>query len=84
MDSRLFSFVGGMVGDRLPTASRSAVIGGLVDPTRASGVWHLHGIIGNERYVTAQEKAKLLVKQEGLGRPTATCAALIPIRKNSQ
>jgi len=33
--------------------------------------------------VTHDEKNQLVAKQPGLGRPEATCAALIPIRKNA-
>ena len=42
----------------------------------------LRGITSNERYVVREEKTQLLAKQQGLGRPEATCAALIPIRKS--
>src|SRR5439155_1357814 len=43
--------------------------------------WLLRGITSHERYVTRPEKNALLAKQPALGRPHATCAALIPIRK---
>jgi chlorite dismutase len=96
MTTRLFSFAGGtagewrlvrmetIVGDPLPSVSRLTVIDGSVDSAHTSTVWCLCGITSNERYVTAQEKAQLVAKQEGLGRPTATCAALIPIRKTAE
>ena len=45
--------------------------------------WVLFGITSNERYVNRVEKDLLVATQEGLGRPTARCAALIPIRKNA-
>lgn len=48
------------------------------DPT-----WVLRGVSSNTRYVTNKEKAELQAKQSGLDRPEATCAALIPIRKNA-
>lgn len=38
--------------------------------------------MSNERYVTRTEKESLVAKQEGLGRPEARCAVLIPVRKN--
>jgi hypothetical protein len=44
--------------------------------------WQLCGVSSNTRYVTNQEKMDLEKVQAGLGRPEATCAALIPIRKN--
>lgn len=73
-----------IAGDPLPPASRLAVIDGAIDPARPGAAWSLRGITSNERYVTAQEKAQLVAKQEGLGRPETTCAALIPIRKTAQ
>lgn len=48
----------------------------------SSGIWTLRGFSSNIRYAEKVEKEKLLAVQEGLGRPQATCAALIPIRKN--
>jgi chlorite dismutase len=39
--------------------------------------------MSNERYVSREEKTQLVAIQEGLGRPSSTCAALIPIRKNA-
>lgn len=96
MNARRFSFVGGssgnwavtgmttIVGDSLPDVSRLAIVGGTVDGTPAGSAWCLRGITSNERYVTAQEKAQLVAKQEGLGRPLATRAALIPIRKTAE
>ncbi len=96
MATRLFSFLGGdagdwridrmdaIVGDPLPVAMRLAVRDGSVESTDAGAVWRLLGITSNERYVTAHEKAQLVAKQEGLGRPEATCAALIPIRKTAE
>lgn len=44
--------------------------------------WQLRGITSNERYVERAEKAQLLARQPALGRPEATRAALIPIRKS--
>lgn len=47
-----------------------------------SGLWTLRGFSSNIRYATKAEKENLLAMQQGLGRPEATCAALIPIRKS--
>jgi chlorite dismutase len=88
---RLFTFAGGdsgawrivrstaVAGEPLPEASRLAIIPGDADPGATK--WRLRGITSNERYVTRAEKGELVAKQEGLGRPASTCAALIPIRK---
>lgn len=94
MTSRLFSFVGGDTGPWRVTGMR-AVIGEPIaqaarldivsDPATASSApsgWVLRGITSNERYVQRSEKDQLLARQQGLGRPEATCAALIPIRKS--
>ena len=53
-----------------------------VDETPANLAWALRGVASNTRYVTRDEKSQLQAVQAGLGRPDATCAALIPIRKN--
>jgi chlorite dismutase len=45
--------------------------------------WRLAGVTSHARYVERGEKAQLTAVQAGLGRPEATCAALIPIRKSS-
>lgn len=97
--SRLFSFVGGatgrwriqsvecIVGDaaqmRIAMAARLSVTAGAVGEAPADAAWTLRGIISNERYVTRDERAVLVDRQQGLGRATAPRAALIPIRKTS-
>jgi chlorite dismutase len=44
--------------------------------------WRLAGVASHARYVERAEQAQLAAAQAGLGRPEATCAALIPIRKS--
>ncbi len=46
-------------------------------------LWTLRGITSNVRYVEQSEKIALAAKQAGLGRPSATFAALIAIRKSA-
>ena len=58
------------------------VAGELPQPLGTS--WLLRGITSNERYVTRDEKGELLAKQQSLGRPESTCAALIPLRKTAE
>ena len=91
---RLFSFIGGsdgpwritenraIVGEPLAAASHIRVEPG----DRGSGgyAWTLRGMTSNERYLTRPEKSALVAVQQGLGRPEATCAALIPISKNEE
>ena len=45
------------------------------------GVWTLTGFTSTVRYAEKHEREKLIAVQSDLGRPLATCAALIPIRK---
>jgi hypothetical protein len=44
--------------------------------------WTLRGVTSNVRYTNQNEVTALAERQQGLGRPAATPAALIPIRKN--
>lgn len=91
---RLFTFVAGntgtwhvestraVVGEPLAASACIEVVAGACE-LPVGGSWLLRGITSNERYVERTEKATLLSKQEGLGRAQASCAALIPIRKNA-
>lgn len=47
-----------------------------------TGIWTLKGIVSNLRYTEKEDKNKLVAVQEDLGRPNATLAAFIPIRKS--
>jgi len=89
----LVAFVGGgsgeweitsarpVVGDGLPEASHLRIVeGGAADPNAA---WSLRGVTSTERYVTRAEHDALAAVQEPLGRPAASCAALIPITKSN-
>jgi hypothetical protein len=95
---RLFAFVAGsagtwtveqtraVVGESLPAAARLGVAAaGSAEEPRDVGaaIWRLRGIVSNERYVERVEKDALVARQEGLGRPACTRAALIPIRKSA-
>ena len=95
MSARLFSFVGGdtglwrvvgmeaVAGEPLPSARRLDIAPGACTASDPSAAWVLRGITSNERYVMREEKSRLVAKQQGLGRPESTCAALIPIRKSA-
>jgi chlorite dismutase len=97
---KLVSFAGGATGDwqvesivairgtgLLSVQRVSIVEGGKVDDraqrAEAQG-WVLRGTTSNERYVERSEKVTLIERQEGLGRPAATCAALIPMTKSPE
>lgn len=73
--------VSAVTGDPLPAAARLAVRPGAQEIVGLSPVWQLEGTTSNLRYTTRAEEAALKARQEGLGRPQARCAALIPIRK---
>lgn len=96
MNARLFSFVGGklgewsvasakaVVGDPLPAVERVDIVAGAVPAASDGETWVLRGVTSNDRYVTRAEKGRLVEKQAALGRPAATHAALIPIRKSER
>jgi hypothetical protein len=95
VNSRLFTFIGGsagswrvttiqtVIGEPLSAVSRIAVTPGEIKRLPSDAKWFLRGITSNERYVVRSEQEQLLAKQPSLGRPEATLAALIPVRKNS-
>ena len=95
MNARVFSFLGGevgpwrvvkirtVVGDALADVKRLNIVAGDIPQVPQGAKWLLRGLTSNERYVTRQEKEQLVAKQPTLGRPQATCAALIPIRKTA-
>ncbi len=47
------------------------------------GDWPLRGVTSHGRYVTRSERRVLEARQPPLGRPDATCAALIPLTKSA-
>ena len=91
---RLFTFVGGnagpwevvsqraVTGDALDAVERLRIVAGETPEERAGG-WSLRGVTSHDRYVTRDEKARLMAVQPELGRPEATAAAFIPIRKSA-
>lgn len=70
-----------VVGESLDPAERLAVIEGPHPRTPAENVWSLCGVVSNTRYSNRSEVDALSASQQGLSRPQATRAALIPIRK---
>lgn len=94
MSTRLFSFIGGdtgqwrvakieaIVGEPLSDARKLDIASGAGSSSDPRAAWVLRGITSNERYVVREERNQIVAKLLDLGRPKATCAALIPIRKN--
>lgn len=93
MTNNFFDFIAGttgqweitriqtILGDPLDTASHLNILPGSAT-TINQGLWTLKGFTSNIRYAEKEEKEKLLAIQADLGRPQATYAALIPIKKN--
>jgi hypothetical protein len=74
----------GVSGEPLPAAARLAIAEGATAAHPDDGAaWVLRGVTSNERYVTCREHDELAARQQPLGRPGSTRAALIPI-KNSE
>ncbi|PPD28161.1 MAG: chlorite dismutase [Hyphomicrobium sp.] len=55
----------------------------LVREQGSAPAWVLLGTVSNVRYATRPELTEMRAKQEGLGRPNARRAALIPIKKSA-
>ena len=72
-----------VVGDGLPKANQLAVLEGAEQPAPGQACWVLRGVTSNTRYANRSEVDMLIARQEGLSRPQATQAALIPIRKTA-
>ena len=69
-----------VLGPSLPAAERLGIEDGL---DQTSGAWALRGVAGHARYVERREKSPLDAASPLLDRPSATRAALIPIRKSA-
>ncbi len=71
-------------GEGLPVADRLAVLEGAAVSVPVGTVWFLRGVTSNTRYTTRAEDEALVASQPALGRPEASQAALIPIRKTDE
>ncbi|HEV7228401.1 chlorite dismutase family protein [Brevundimonas sp.] len=71
--------VDAITGPGLKPAPRLSAFGA-VEP--AEGAWTLTGFTSNVRYANRAEVTALRARHADLGRPAATRAALIPIRKS--
>lgn len=67
-------------GLSLPTADFLEITDG--DTGEGGKRWVLRGAAGHTRYTTRSETDQLVRRQARLGRASAKCAALIPIRKS--
>lgn len=95
MIDRRSAFIGGMTGrwrivkleevtgESLERVPRLDLVVGAVTALPTAASWLLRGVTSNERYTTRSERELLVAKQPDLGRPEATCAALIPVKKST-
>ena len=72
-----------IAGAPLPMAERLAVLDGAAGTAPPGAAWCLRGVTSNLRYTQEAERRTLAGVQQGLGRPQADRAALIPIRKSA-
>jgi chlorite dismutase len=92
MTTNTFDFIGGDIGEwkvihmnpvrglSLEAVKYIDILPNLTNNIN-KGVWTLTGFTSNVRYAEKDEREQLIAVQADLGRPLATCAALIPIRK---
>lgn len=92
-DNRFYTFVAGdtgqwnivaihsVIGESLEAAPRLHIENAHLQEPPIGSRWLLRGVTSNQRYTTRAEQSTLVASQAGLGRPEATCAALIPITK---
>ena len=71
-------------GPEIEEVERVHVMNGETAERPLGTAWVLQGFTSNVRYATAAEVAKLKARQPALDRAEATCAALIPLKKNAQ
>lgn len=71
-----------VAGAGLTPAARLAVVEGKPAAPLDGETWRLAGTTSNLRYTHRREGDAMAARQEGLGRPEASRAALIPIRKS--
>lgn len=72
-----------LAGPILPFVPRLAILDGSETSPPQDSVWLLRGVTSYERYVQKAEQVALVARQPNLGRSSATCAALIPIKKST-
>jgi Chlorite dismutase len=72
-----------VAGPPLPAATRVSVVE-RGEPRQDAAAWVLRGVASSARYTERREQDALAAVQPPLGRPEATCAALIPIAKSAE
>jgi hypothetical protein len=94
-NSRAFTIIGGdcgawsvvsqrtLSGDPIADVARVEMISGTATNMPVDAAWVLRGVATNDRYTTTAEKAELVSRQAPIGRPEATRATLILLRKTA-
>lgn len=72
-----------LLGEPIAAVSRVAMMSGSGPVVPGDAAWVLRGVATNDRYTTRSEKMELGERQAPIGRPEATSAALILLRKNT-
>ena len=72
-----------VIGETLPSATHLTMLEGKANQSVTNATWTLRGVTSNVRYTNRHEVDELKERQQGLARPEATRAALIPIRKTA-
>jgi hypothetical protein len=75
--------MGAVMGAPLTAIDRLELLEGEDSPIPQACAWLLRGATSDEGYVHPRERSALIERQPALGRPEATRAALIPIRKSA-
>jgi hypothetical protein len=72
-----------LIGRPIAAVTRVAMLMGN-SPVAPEAAWILSGVATNDRYTTRDEKTSLLERQAPIGRPEATRAALILLKKTPE
>jgi len=71
-------------GAGIKNVERVAILEGSDSLAPPASDWSLRGVTGGDHYVTDRERQALLARQAPVGRPDASAAAMIPIRKSAE
>lgn len=71
-------------GESIARVDAVEIAEGVAVDMPADARWSFHGVTSNDRYTTRAEKTELIGKQVPVGRPEATQAALILLRKRAE
>lgn len=73
-----------LAGLPLSAVAGLSVVAGPLGPAPELSAWQLRGAASHLRNTARPEKTRRDATPTGLGRPEATCAALIPLQKSTE